>query len=231
LFLQPLVQFLIAVICYALAVPLSEWIGYPSTPSTNDVPDRYSQILKLTFSMFVLIFLVATQDIAVDGWAVHILPPKYISYASSCQSIGQNIGYFLTYSLFLAFHDPRICKFIASFLGMKPSEIINFRFVSVEGCIKAIAISYILVNIFLLFVSENFDEASIVKRKLKYIPSISNYNKLKNTYIETLNVIRFAPSLRKLMAILLTARIAFMVAESALVFKVCKFIFFILINS
>ena len=38
---------------------------------------------------------MATQDIAVDGWALTMLLRENVGYASTCNSIGQAIGYFL----------------------------------------------------------------------------------------------------------------------------------------
>ena len=40
-------------------------------------------------------FLAATQDIAVDGWALTMLSRKNVGYASTCNVVGQTIGFFL----------------------------------------------------------------------------------------------------------------------------------------
>ena len=42
----------------------------------------------------VLTFLAATQDIAVDGWALTMLSKKNVGWASTCNSAGQTIGFF-----------------------------------------------------------------------------------------------------------------------------------------
>ena len=44
---------------------------------------------------FFLNFLAATQDIAVDGWALTMLKRENVGYASTCNSVGQTAGYFL----------------------------------------------------------------------------------------------------------------------------------------
>ena len=59
----------------------------------------------LTFFFFALYFLMATQDIAVDGWALTMLSKKNRGKGPICNSIGQNIGYFLSYVGFLALND------------------------------------------------------------------------------------------------------------------------------
>ena len=43
----------------------------------------------------VLYFLAATQDIAVDGWAVTMLRPENVSYAAVCNALGLSLGYTL----------------------------------------------------------------------------------------------------------------------------------------
>ncbi|KAI1926364.1 hypothetical protein LOZ65_002595 [Ophidiomyces ophidiicola] len=55
---------------------------------------------------FLLVFLCATQDIAVDGWAISLLSPQNIAYASTAQTIGLTAGHFLSYTVFLAFNSP-----------------------------------------------------------------------------------------------------------------------------
>ncbi|KAK5163387.1 uncharacterized protein LTR77_010760 [Saxophila tyrrhenica] len=52
---------------------------------------------------FALVFMCATQDIAVDGWALTLLSPSNLSYASTAQTVGLTAGQFLSYTVFLAF--------------------------------------------------------------------------------------------------------------------------------
>ncbi|EEP75551.1 conserved hypothetical protein [Uncinocarpus reesii 1704] len=55
---------------------------------------------------FLLVLLCATQDIAVDGWAISLLSPQNIAYASTAQTVGLTAGNFLSYTVFLAFNSP-----------------------------------------------------------------------------------------------------------------------------
>ncbi|KAI0008334.1 MFS general substrate transporter [Xylariaceae sp. FL0662B] len=55
---------------------------------------------------FFLVFMCATQDIAVDGWALTLLTPGNVSYASTAQTVGLTAGQFLSYTVFLAFNSP-----------------------------------------------------------------------------------------------------------------------------
>lgn len=49
----------------------------------------------LTLFFLLLYFLMATQDIAVDGWALTMLSRANVGYGSVCNSIGQSLGVFL----------------------------------------------------------------------------------------------------------------------------------------
>jgi len=59
----------------------------------------------VTIFFFALYFLMATQDIAVDGWALTMLSKKNRGRGPVCNSIGQNLGYFLSFVGFLALND------------------------------------------------------------------------------------------------------------------------------
>ncbi|GAM90363.1 hypothetical protein ANO11243_084060 [Dothideomycetidae sp. 11243] len=54
---------------------------------------------------FSLVFMCATQDIAVDGWALTLLSPSNLSYASTAQTVGLTAGQFLSHTVFLAFNS------------------------------------------------------------------------------------------------------------------------------
>ncbi|OJJ44245.1 hypothetical protein ASPZODRAFT_135030 [Penicilliopsis zonata CBS 506.65] len=62
-------------------------------------------VWDFTWWWFVLVFFCATQDIAVDGWAITLLSPPNISYASTAQTVGLTAGHFLSYTVFLAFNS------------------------------------------------------------------------------------------------------------------------------
>lgn len=66
--------------------------------------------LGVTAAFFVLVLLAATQDIAVDGWALELLSDANVGYASMCQTVGMNIGYFMSFTVFLALNDADFCN-------------------------------------------------------------------------------------------------------------------------
>ncbi|EUD64499.1 MFS transporter, PAT family, solute carrier family 33 (acetyl-CoA transporter), member 1 [Plasmodium inui San Antonio 1] len=66
----------------------------------------------LTSFFFVLFFLMATQDIAVDGWALTILSEENRGLASTCNILGQNIGYCVSQLSFLTLNNKNVCFYI-----------------------------------------------------------------------------------------------------------------------
>lgn len=76
-------------------------------------------VFTLTMAFFFLHFLTATQDIAVDGWALTMLSKENVGYASTCNSVGQTAGFFLSYTLFLALQSKDFCN---SYLRWEPQD-------------------------------------------------------------------------------------------------------------
>ncbi|RXW17422.1 hypothetical protein EST38_g8445 [Candolleomyces aberdarensis] len=67
--------------------------------------DPARHLTELTVIFTSLVTLSATQDIAVDGWALTLLSQDCLSYASTCQTIGLNTGFFASFTVFLAFNS------------------------------------------------------------------------------------------------------------------------------
>lgn len=76
-------------------------------------------VVTLTAVFFMLAFLAATQDIAVDGWALTMLSRENVGYASTCNSVGQTAGYFLGNVLFLALESADFCN---KYLRFEPQD-------------------------------------------------------------------------------------------------------------
>lgn len=95
------VQYLLGAFMLLLSHHVNQWLG-------SDDTDPNIGILTLLF--FTLNFLAATQDIAVDGWALTMLKKRNVGHASTCNSVGQTAGYFFSYVLFLALESPSFCN-------------------------------------------------------------------------------------------------------------------------
>lgn len=98
----------------------------------SDIPN----VLLLTVVFFSLNFLAATQDIAVDGWALTMLQKRNVGYASTCNSVGQTAGYFVGNVVLLAFSSPEFCN---KYLRLIPQD---------EGAITLAGISIIFTFFF-----------------------------------------------------------------------------------
>ena len=84
---------------------IDSWLGNKPDGSFSP-PDATT----LTAFFLILYFLMATQDIVVDGWALTMLSRENVGYASPCNNIGQIIGIFLANQGFIALSDPIWCK-------------------------------------------------------------------------------------------------------------------------
>ncbi|CAF3297964.1 unnamed protein product, partial [Rotaria sp. Silwood2] len=63
------------------------------------------QIVTLTIIFFFIYFLIASQDVVVDGLSVLLFSNLNPQYASTCQTIGQVIGYFLSSTVLITFES------------------------------------------------------------------------------------------------------------------------------
>lgn len=84
------------------------------TSPSSAVETAHNATITLTALFTALIFLAATQDIAVDGWALELLTGPDAGLASTCQSLGMSLGWFLSYTAFTALNAPDFCgKFLS----------------------------------------------------------------------------------------------------------------------
>jgi PAT family acetyl-CoA transporter-like MFS transporter 1 len=102
------VQYLIGFMMIIVSQYVGSMLGdNPENPKEFSAPD----ISSLTVTFFFLNFLAATQDVAVDGWALTMLKPKNVGYASTCNSTGQTAGWCLGYILFTTLESAKIITF------------------------------------------------------------------------------------------------------------------------
>eukprot|EP00762_Andalucia_godoyi_P004328 ANDGO_05465.mRNA.1 Uncharacterized protein C21B10.09 len=75
---------------------------------------------SLAWKSFLIVFFVATQDIAVDGWGLTLLSPANVSHAGTCQSVGLSLGYFISFTVFLGLREYGYVTFeaFALFIGV-----------------------------------------------------------------------------------------------------------------
>ncbi|VDM16943.1 unnamed protein product [Hydatigera taeniaeformis] len=84
------------------------------------------QIWPLTSAFFGLTLLAATQDIVVDGWALTMLSEENLGWASTCNSVGQSMGYILGFIVFLALESPSVCNSYFRTVPVPDKGIVSF---------------------------------------------------------------------------------------------------------
>lgn len=90
------VQYLIGITMLVASQYVSRLLGDSADPDESLDPD----VSSLTAMFFFLNFLAATQDVAVDGWALTMLKPSNVGYASTCNSVGQTVGWCLGFIVY-----------------------------------------------------------------------------------------------------------------------------------
>ncbi|KAJ1735859.1 hypothetical protein LPJ61_000303 [Coemansia biformis] len=108
------------------------------------VRDPAAGIYEITYLFLAIVFLSATQDIAVDGWALTLLSEENLSYASTCQTVGINCGYFLSFTVFLALNST---EFSNKYLFSEPRDA---GFLQLGPYMAFWAAIYVLVTLYLI---------------------------------------------------------------------------------
>eukprot|EP00240_Pyramimonas_obovata_P001766 CAMPEP_0118931294 /NCGR_PEP_ID=MMETSP1169-20130426/7681_1 /TAXON_ID=36882 /ORGANISM="Pyramimonas obovata, Strain CCMP722" /LENGTH=519 /DNA_ID=CAMNT_0006873775 /DNA_START=81 /DNA_END=1637 /DNA_ORIENTATION=- len=63
------------------------------------------KVWPLTVIFFFTYFLLASQDIAVDGWAITMLSEKNVGLASTANATGQTAGFFISFTGYLVLNS------------------------------------------------------------------------------------------------------------------------------
>ncbi|KAI2795945.1 hypothetical protein BLOT_016298, partial [Blomia tropicalis] len=151
----------------------------------------------LTIMFLFLNFLAATQDVAVDGWALTMLKPHNVGYASTCNSVGQTAGYFLGNVVFLTLES---AEFANSYIRSvpQPNGLIDLPgFFFFWGIVFIVATTLVMI----------FKHESIEKHSKSEMT-------IKQTYYKLIGISRL-PSIRRFILILMTCKIGFAVTDAA----------------
>jgi len=111
--------------------------------------DPSNHLGELTTIFTMLVSFSATQDIAVDGWALTLLSQDCLSYASTCQTIGLNTGFFASFTVFLAFNSE---TFAAKW---------GIPVLTISAYLRFWAVVCYLVTIWLVFFKKEDKETSV----------------------------------------------------------------------
>ncbi|KAK3885811.1 hypothetical protein Pcinc_010005 [Petrolisthes cinctipes] len=160
----------------------------------------------ITAVFFALNFLAATQDIAVDGWALTILSRENIGWASTCNSVGQTAGYFLGYVVFLALESRDFC---VNYLGQADSLVTLSGFMYFWGIVFCLTTT----GVWLLKSESKENENGTGGGE----PDLG----LVGTY-RVLATILSKPAMKQLIFVLLTCKIGFAATDSQTALKLTE---------
>ena len=180
--------------------------------------DPRKHLKTITGCFFILVLCCATQDIAVDGWALTVLSPESLSFASTAQTIGMNCGYFMSFTIFLALSSP---EFANKYLRSAPLQRGLF---SLGEYLTFWGVMYLLITIIVVFIPEDPKHLVEVNRermaKEKQY-ALSTYNEKKrnklaqltDVYSSMYEVLKL-PNVQTFVVILLLAKLGFQVNEA-----------------
>eukprot|EP00003_Mantamonas_plastica_P000600 TRINITY_DN1047_c2_g1_i2.p1 TRINITY_DN1047_c2_g1~~TRINITY_DN1047_c2_g1_i2.p1 ORF type:complete len:350 (-),score=81.69 TRINITY_DN1047_c2_g1_i2:156-1154(-) len=163
---------------------------------------------SLFFNFFTLVFLAATQDIAVDGWAITMLSHKNKGYGATCQTIGLNVGYFLSFTIFLALNSPEFCNAYIRTANNQMAEGIW----TLGGFMRFWGYTFIVLTFVLWFFKK--EELSVTEQSHKLSSVIKVYKQMWS-------VIRL-PNMIELIMVLLLARVGFVATDSIAALKLIE---------
>mmetsp|Transcript_53799 Transcript_53799/g.107900 ORF Transcript_53799/g.107900 Transcript_53799/m.107900 type:complete len:425 (+) Transcript_53799:138-1412(+) len=168
-------------------------------------------VAELTMCFFMLHLLMATQDIAVDGWALTMLARRNVGWASTCNSIGQTLGYVVSFIIFMALNSADFCNtYLRASLGYAAAEqgmVTLGGFTAMWGCV-------FLVTTMLVWAFKSEKRAGEITMSQESTELEDEVNlDVRGAYSAMLQVVRLQP-VGRLALVLLTSRVAFAAADS-----------------
>ncbi|XP_013389260.1 acetyl-coenzyme A transporter 1 [Lingula anatina] len=182
-------QYLIGLFMIILSLHISEVLG------ENEGENSNVNVGFLTAVFFAMNFLAATQDIAVDGWALTMLSRKNVGWASTCNTVGQTAGYFLGNVVFLALESPDFCNKYLRNIPQKEGLVTLGSFMYFWGIVF-----FITTTLVGLFKTEKTNEDA------------DQDQTIADTYKQLVKIIKL-PAVKTYIVILLTAKIGFAAAD------------------
>ncbi|KOB72596.1 Acetyl-coenzyme A transporter 1, partial [Operophtera brumata] len=188
------VQYLIGVVMIIMSFSVTDWLG-------SD--DKAPSMMILTTTFLFLNFLAATQDIAVDGWALTMLKRCNVGHASTCNTVGQTAGFFLGYVLFLALESPYFCN---KYIRVVPEEtglVTLGSFLLLWGWVFIVTTTLIAVL--------KHEANDTVNSKGE--SNVRGMTDIVNAYKQLYTIVKL-PSVRTLTLVLFTAKLGFCASDA-----------------
>ncbi|RNA12214.1 acetyl-coenzyme A transporter 1 [Brachionus plicatilis] len=111
-----------------------------------------TDVVILTGIFTIFTFLAATQDIALDGWAISMLSKENVAWQSTCNGVGQTAGFFIGNISIIVFESAKFCnKYIRPFFNL-PSQ--DSGIISLEKFMYAFGIVFLATAFLIMFKKE-----------------------------------------------------------------------------
>lgn len=186
-------QLLIGILFIIIGYRVDAWIAHAD-----------DDIKGITMAFTVLILCCATQDIAVDGWALTLLEGDQVQYSSTCQTVGLNSGYFTAFTIFLALSSPEFCN------NYLRREAGSGGILEIAPFLKFWGLMSLLATLIVaLFKKET-------RRLSEHVP-----RSLTGAYTTILRILRL-PNVRSLALILISSRIGFTALDAVVPLKLIE---------
>ncbi|KPM10889.1 acetyl-coenzyme A transporter 1-like protein [Sarcoptes scabiei] len=154
-------------------------------------------IYLLTGMFLFLNFLAATQDIAVDGWALTMLKPCNVGYASTCNTVGQTAGYFFGYVVFLILESSQFANYFRT-------EPLPYGFVNLHDFFFFWGVVFLIVTTLIM----------IFKKETSSHDRDHHEDGIVKTYCKLIEILKLPP-VQYFAIVLLTCKISFAITDAA----------------
>lgn len=194
-------QILIAAFMFYLSQNVDNWMG--------DGKEKKPEMILLTAVFFVLWFLTATQDIAVDGWALCMLQRRNVGHAATCNAVGQTAGGFIGYVVFLVLEST---EFSNKHIFTEPRDV---GLVTLSGFLKFWSVIFVISTIFIgVFKKESSESDEEIENNPEFGVS--------KAYPLLWKIIRLKPIV-KFSLILLTVKASFAACDAVTTLKLIDY--------
>ncbi|CAF0798449.1 unnamed protein product [Rotaria sordida] len=137
-------------------------------------------IVSLTIILFFIVFLTASQDVCVDGWALTLFATSNVVWQSTSQTIGQTLGRFLGSSFLLTFESANFTnRYIRTPLSFK---IQNTGLFTLAEFVRFWGVCFLIVTCIIAFLfrertSKQNDDIKRLKLIATYLSIIKLFKK------------------------------------------------------
>lgn len=166
---------------------VNQWLG----DGNESIPD----VVSLTMIFFALRMFTATQDIAVDGWAITLLQKRNVGHVATAEACGMTAGFYGGYLTLLILESKDFCN---KYIFSQPRD---HGLITISGFMKFWGVIYVVTAVLITIFKREKSEADADLREN------SDYG-IKKAYPTLLKIVKLKPVM-KLAIFLLTVKITF----------------------